>query len=98
MENPLRIGVIGAGEMSTWAILPALHFAPLDLRAICDLDADRAEGAATKYGPCLIEFVDAIREQRQPDSGIHDSVETMKLYQAIYDAIRDGQSNIIFEQ
>jgi predicted dehydrogenase len=49
-ENPLRIAVIGAGEMSAWAILPALHFAPLELRAICDLDEDRAKEAATKFG------------------------------------------------
>ena len=49
-ENPLRVAVIGAGEMSVWAILPALHFAPLDLQAICDLDADRAQEAAKKFG------------------------------------------------
>lgn len=48
--KPLRIAVIGAGEMSMWAILPALHFAPVHLQAICDLDADRAKDAATKFG------------------------------------------------
>lgn len=41
-ENHLRIAVIGAGEMSVWAILPALHFAQVSLQAICDIDEERA--------------------------------------------------------
>ena len=48
--KPLRIAVIGAGEMSMWAILPALHFAPVHLQAICDLDEERAKEAAIKFG------------------------------------------------
>ena len=52
----------------------------------------------TGDGPCLIEFVNAIREQREPVSSIRDSVETMKLYQAIYNAVREGRSGMIFEQ
>jgi len=46
----LRIGFIGAGEMATWAILPALHFAPVRLQAICDIDQERADSAAEKFG------------------------------------------------
>jgi hypothetical protein len=34
----------------------------------------------------LVEFVEAIREDREPIASIHDSVRTMRLYQAIYDA------------
>ena len=49
-ENPVRLAVIGAGEMSVWAILPALHFAPVQLQAICDIDEERAKEAATKFG------------------------------------------------
>ena len=49
-EPPLRLAVIGAGEMSVWAILPALHFAPVQLQAICDIDEERAKEAATKIG------------------------------------------------
>ena len=49
-ESPLRIAVIGAGEMSAWAILPALHFAPLHLQAVCDIDDERAQAAATTFG------------------------------------------------
>ena len=49
-QKLLRTGFIGAGEMATWAILPALHFAPIRLQAICDLDRERAESAAEKFG------------------------------------------------
>ena len=48
--EPLRVGFIGAGSFSTWAIYPALHLAPIDLRAVCDLDAARAEDAARRFG------------------------------------------------
>jgi myo-inositol 2-dehydrogenase/D-chiro-inositol 1-dehydrogenase len=48
--EPLRVGFIGAGIFSTWAIYPALHLAPIDLRAVCDLDAAKAEDAARKFG------------------------------------------------
>ena len=48
--QPLRLGFIGAGVMATWAIYPALHFAPLELIALCDLDEARARTAASKFG------------------------------------------------
>jgi predicted dehydrogenase len=50
MMQPLRLGFIGAGVMATWAIYPALHFAPLELVAICDLDEARAAHAAKTFG------------------------------------------------
>ena len=48
--EPLRVGFIGAGVFSTWAIYPALHLAPIDLRAVCDHDPTRAEDAARRFG------------------------------------------------
>jgi myo-inositol 2-dehydrogenase/D-chiro-inositol 1-dehydrogenase len=48
--TPLRLGFIGAGVMATWAIYPALHFAPVELHALCDLDEGRAREAAGKFG------------------------------------------------
>lgn len=48
--TPLRLGFIGAGVMATWAIYPALHFAPIELYALCDLDEGRAREAAAKFG------------------------------------------------
>ena len=48
--QPLRLGFIGAGEMATWSIYPALHFAPIELQAVCDLDEIRAKTVAGKFG------------------------------------------------
>ena len=48
--QPLRIGFIGAGAMATWAIYPALYFAPIELVAVCDIDTKRAVSAAKKFG------------------------------------------------
>ena len=48
--EPLRVGFVGAGSFSTWAIYPALQLAPIDLRAVCDHDATRAEDAARRFG------------------------------------------------
>jgi predicted dehydrogenase len=48
--EPLRTGFIGAGIFSTWAIYPALHLAPIELRAVCDLEPDKASDAAAKFG------------------------------------------------
>jgi predicted dehydrogenase len=49
--EPLRLGFIGAGVMATWAIYPALHFAPIALQAVCDVDEARAKSVAGKFGP-----------------------------------------------
>jgi len=51
MTEPLRLGFIGAGVMAAYAIYPALHFAPIALQAVCDLDEDRAKTIAAKFGP-----------------------------------------------
>jgi len=48
--EPLRLGFIGAGEMATFAVFPALHFAPIRLHAVCDLDEERARSAAGTFG------------------------------------------------
>ena len=48
--EPLRVGFIGAGVFSTWDIYPALHLAPIDLRAVCDRDAAKAQDAARRFG------------------------------------------------
>lgn len=48
--EPLRVGFIGAGIFSTWAIYPALHLAPIDLRAVCDTDEEKARSAAGHFG------------------------------------------------
>lgn len=48
--EPLKLGFIGAGIMATWAIYPALHFAPIALQAVCDIDETRAKNVAGQFG------------------------------------------------
>ncbi len=43
----------------------------------------------------LLEFSEAIREGRQPLSNIHESVRTMRLYQAIWGAVDAGRQGDI---
>jgi predicted dehydrogenase len=43
----------------------------------------------------LVEFVEAIRENREPVASIQDAVGTMRLYQAIYDAVQSGRHGLL---
>lgn len=49
-DRKVRLGVVGAGKHSYRNLLPALHYLPVQLSAICDLDVARAESAAREYG------------------------------------------------
>ena len=42
----------------------------------------------------LLEFVEAIRQEREPVANIQDTVGTMRLYQAIYEAVRNGRYDV----
>ena len=97
-RNYDRIELTGTGEYLVLDDLWKIKHYTEDRNTFTENWSDERIGELTGDGPCLIEFVDAIREQRAPVSGIHDSVETMKLYQAIYDAVREDRSGIIFEQ
>ena len=41
--KPLRTGFIGAGGFARHTLYPALHFAPIALQAIGELDEERAK-------------------------------------------------------
>jgi len=49
-ERRIRVGFIGCGGHAHRNILPTLQYAPVDLVATCDLDADRAASAARLFG------------------------------------------------
>lgn len=49
-ERRLRIGMVGVGSHSYRNILPALHYLPVELVAICDLDEDLARRTAAEFG------------------------------------------------
>jgi predicted dehydrogenase len=65
--EPLRVGFIGAGIFSTWAIYPALYLAPIELRAICDIDEEKARWAAGRFGGTGRWYTDYHQMLKQED-------------------------------
>jgi predicted dehydrogenase len=49
-DRRLRAGFIGCGGHSFRNVYPVLRYLPVDLVAVCDLDADRAETYAKTFG------------------------------------------------
>lgn len=49
-ERKLRIGFIGAGGHSYRNVYPTFQYAPVDLIAVCDNNADRAAAYAKQFG------------------------------------------------
>jgi predicted dehydrogenase len=62
---PVRLGFIGAGAMASFAIYPALHFAPILLMAACDLDESRGRAMANKFcgGRFYLDYRQMWKEQ-----------------------------------
>ena len=54
MSSPLKVGLVGLGTISRRGILPHVSLDDaeqlINLRAVCDLDAERAAGVAAEYG------------------------------------------------
>jgi predicted dehydrogenase len=48
--SDLRLGIIGAGNLSSKRIYPCLHFLPVQLAAVCDMEIEKAERNARKFG------------------------------------------------
>lgn len=48
-ERLLRVGVVGVGDHSYRNLLPALHYLPVQLVALCDLDSSLLERTGAEY-------------------------------------------------
>ncbi len=57
--------------------------------------SDERSGELTGDAYSLIEFADSVRERREPLASIHDSVSTMRIYQAIHAAVGSGNEGEI---
>ena len=55
MEN-LKVGFIGTGEFATFTLYPALHFALLELQAICVSISKKPNATPKNLVPGLIEL------------------------------------------
>lgn len=97
-RNYDRIEITGEGEYLVLDDLWSIKHYTEDRNTFTENWSDERSGELTGDGPCLIEFADAILEKREPISSMHDAVETMRLYQSIYDAIIAGRSGIVFER
>src|SRR4051812_40002544 len=49
-ERRLRAGFVGCGGPSFRNVYPVLRYLPVDLVAVCDLDANRAKAYAERFG------------------------------------------------
>jgi predicted dehydrogenase len=49
-EKRLNVGIVGVGSHSYRNILPAMHYLPVKLTAICDLNLDLAKRTGEEYG------------------------------------------------
>lgn len=49
-EERIPVAFVGAGGHSFRNIYPALQYTPVDLRAVCDVEADRATAYASMFG------------------------------------------------
>lgn len=47
---PLRVGIVGAGQLASTRVYPSLRYAPVELTAVCDLDTDRAALIGGRFG------------------------------------------------
>lgn len=49
-EKKLNVGIVGVGSHAYRNILPTMTFLPISLRAICDINLERAQVTASQYG------------------------------------------------
>ncbi len=94
-RNYDRIEITGQGEYLVVDGLWSVKHYTEARNTFTENYSDQRSGELTGDAPSLIEFVEAIREAREPISSIRDAVETMRLYQAVYDALLEGSEGVI---
>jgi predicted dehydrogenase len=94
-RNYDRIELTGHGQYIVLDGLWGVRRYTRDRNTFTENYSDQRSGELTGDGTALVEFVASIREGREPVASIHDSVETMRLYQAIYDAVCDDRDGVI---
>src|SRR5437660_6648485 len=67
MRDP-RIGIIGAGALSTRRIYPYIGAAGAQLVGVCDLDREKAERNARRFGGRVYTDLESMLEAERPDA------------------------------
>ena len=81
MDEPrVRAGFIGCGSHSFRNVYPALQFAPVELAAVCDLDADKARAFAGQFGAAdaYDDYAEMVRRD-DLDAGEHGLAAALPL-------------------
>ena len=69
MSDP-RICIVGAGRLSTRRIYPNVGAAGGQLVGVCDLDRERAERNARRFGGTVYRHVEEMLDKEKPDGAI----------------------------
>jgi predicted dehydrogenase len=69
-EKKLNIGIIGAGRHSYRNIFPAMHYLPVTIKAICDINEDLAKITAAEFGSNYYTDTQTMYEKEQLDAVI----------------------------
>src|SRR5258708_12494235 len=68
-ERKLRVGMVGLGSHAYRNILPALHYLPVNLVALCDLDAATLASTGKEYeGKALFTSTSQMYQEMEPDA------------------------------
>jgi predicted dehydrogenase len=94
-RNYDRVEITGQGAYITVDDLWRVRYYGESGNTFTENYSDERVGELTGDGYALIEFVEAVRAGREPIASIHDGVETMRLYQSLYDAVREGRDGVI---
>lgn len=89
-RNYDRIEITGEGEYIVVDSLWSVKHYTKEGNTFTENYSDERSPELTGDGYALNEFAASIRENREPIANIHDCLETMRLYQAIYDAYLAG--------
>ena len=97
MARELRIGFIGCGQHASMYLLPALHYAPIQLVSVCDMNAERRERARRKFGAeADFEGIGAMLRGPQIDAVI--ACGPPDLHRAAAIAAMDAGLNVFVEK
>jgi hypothetical protein len=91
-ERRVRTAVVGIGSHSYRNILPALHFLPVELKAVCNRsNRDMAEKTAAEYGCRWYQDTEQMYQNEDLDVSIYFS-STVELAAGEYrvDVYMDG--------
>jgi predicted dehydrogenase len=94
-RNYDRVEITGQGEYLVVDSLWGLQHYTRDQNTFSENYSDQRSTELGGDGDSLIEFVTAIRENREPIASIQDCLGTMRLYQAIYEAYLAGRDGVI---